>query len=118
MPTNGFEKCWNESIDEAGYTIVNKASDRCYIVSYGRRKTGNILDGAVTVQPSEYYLSIKYLGIVPERYEDFISKTSKGTARKRSIPSRTLFNMMATREGKVIREMKDLMMYLKNKQLI
>ena len=47
MPTNGFEKCWNESIDEAGYTIVNKASGRCYTVSYGRRKTGNILDGTV-----------------------------------------------------------------------
>ena len=118
MPTNGFEKCWNESIDEAGYTIVNKASDRCYIVSYGRRKTGNILDGAVTVQPSEYYLSIKYLGIVPERYEDFISKTSKGTVRQRSIPPRVLFNMMATREDKVLWEMKNLMMYLKNKQLI
>ena len=118
MPTNGFEKCWNESIDEAGYTVVNKASDRCYIVSYGRRKTGDILDGTVTRQPSEYYLSIKYLGIVPERYEDFISKTSKGTARKRSIPSRTLFNMMATREDKVLREMKNLMMCLKNKRLI
>ena len=117
MPTNGFEKCWNESIDEAGYTIVNKASNRCYTVSYGRKKTGNILDGAVTIQPSEYYLSIKYLGIIPERYGDFISKTSRGTARKRSIPPRGLFNMMATREGQVVREMKNLMMYLKNKRL-
>ena len=118
MPTNGFEKCWNESIDEAGYTIINKVSHRCYTVSYGRQKTGNILDGTVTIQPSEYYLSIKYLGIVPERYGDFISKTSKGTARKRSIPPRGLFNMMATREAQVIREMKNLMMYLKNKRLI
>ena len=118
MPANGFEKCWNESIDEAGYTVINKTSGRCYIVSYGRRKTGNILDGAVTGQPSEYYLSIKYLGIIPERYGDFISKTSKGTARKRSIPPRTLFNMMATREDKVLREMKNLMMHLKNKRLI
>ncbi|MCE2395209.1 hypothetical protein J4G02_11540 [Candidatus Poribacteria bacterium] len=117
MPTNGFEECWNESIDEAGYTIINKASDRCYIVSYGRRKTGNILDGTVTRQPSEYYLSIKYLGITPERYGDFISKTSKGTVRKRSIPPRGLFNMIATREDRVIREMKNLMMYLKNKKL-
>ena len=118
MPTNGFGKCWNESIDEAGYTIINKASDRCYIVSYGRRKSGNILEGTVTRQLSEYYLSIKYLGIAPERYGDFISKTSKGTARKRSIPPRMLFNMMVTREDKVIREMKTLMMHLKNKQLI
>ena len=117
VPTNGFEKCWNESIDEAGYTSINKASGRCYTVSYGRKKTGSILDGTVTRQPSEYYLSIKYLGIVPERYEDFISKTSKGVLRKRSIPTRTLFNMMATREDKVIREMKNLMMYLKNKRL-
>ena len=116
-PTNGFEKCWNESIDEAGYTIINKASDRCYIVSYGRRKTGNILDGTVTRQPSEYYLSIKYLGIAPERYGDFISKTSKGTARKRSISSRTLFNMATTREDRVLQEMKNLMMDLKNKLL-
>ena len=118
MPTNGFEECWNESIDEAGYTIINKASDRCYIVSYGRRKTGNILDGTVTRQPSEYYLSIKYLGIVPERYGDFISKTSKGSARKRSLPPRTLFNMMATREDKVLREMKNMMMHLKSKVLV
>ncbi len=118
MPTNGFERCWNESIDEAGYTIINKASNRCYIVSYGRRKTGNILDGAVTRQPSEYYLSIKYLGIAPERYGDFISKTAKGTARQKSIPPRMLFNMMVTREDKVIREMKTLMRHLKNKQLI
>ena len=117
VPTNGFEKCWNESIDEAGYTAINKASGRCYTVSYGRKKTGSILDGTVTRQPSEHYLSIKYLGIVPERYEDFISKTSKGVLRKRSIPTRTLFNMMATREDKVIREMKNLMMYLKNKRL-
>ena len=117
MPTNGFEKCWNESIDEAGYTIINKASGRCYTVSYGRRKSGNILDGTVTRQPSEYYLSIKYLGIVPERYGDFISKTSRGTARKRSVPPRVLFNMMATREDKVIREMKDLMRHLKNQRL-
>ncbi len=118
MPTHGFEKCWNESIDEAGYTIINKASGRCYTVSYGRRKTGNILEDRVTRQPSEYYLSIKYMGIAPERYGDFISKTSRGTARQRSVPPRTLFNMMVTREDKVIREMKNLMMYLKNKGLI
>ena len=117
MPTNGFEKCWNESIDEAGYTIINKASGRCYTVSYGRRKIGAIRDGTVTRQPSEYYLSIKYLGIAPERYSDFISKTSAGTARQRSIPPRVLFNMMVTREDKVIREMKNLMTYLKNKRL-
>ncbi len=118
MPTSGFEECWNESIDEAGYTVVNKASGRCYTISYGRRKTGSILDGTVTGQPSEHYLSIKYLGIAPERYGDFISKTSAGTARKRSIPARTLFNMMATREKKVIQEMKSLVIYLKNKRLI
>ena len=118
MPTNGFEKCWNESIDEAGYTIINKASDRCYTVSYGRRKAGNILDGTMTTHPSEYYLSIKYLGIAPESYGDFISKTSKGTARKRSVPSRVLFNMMAKREAQVIQEMKNLVRYLKSKQLI
>lgn len=118
MPTNGLEKCWNESIDEAGYTIINKPGGRCYTVSYGKRRTGNILDGVVTRQIPEYYLSIKYLGIVPERYRDFISKTSKGTARKRSIPPRMLFSMMATREDTVIREMKSLVRYLRSKQLI
>ena len=118
MPTHGFEKCWNESIDEAGYTVINKTSGRCYTVSYGRRKTGHILDGKATRQPSEYYLSIKYLGIAPERYGDFISKTSKGRARQRSIPPRGLFNMIATRENKVIQEMKSLMRQLKNKGLI
>ena len=118
MPTNGFERCWNESIDEAGYTIINKASGRCYIVSYGRRKTGKILDGTVTGQPLEHYLSIKYLGIAPERYGDFISKTSAGTTRKRNIPPRMLFGMMSTREDKVIQEMKRLVVHLKNKRLI
>ena len=117
IPTHGFEECWNESIDEAGYTIINKASGRCYTVSYGRSKIGDILGDIVTRRPSEHYLSIKYLGIVPERYGDFIFKTSAGTVRRRSLPPRSLFNMMATREDKVIREMKNLMMYLKNKGL-
>ena len=115
MPTNGFEKCWNESIDEVGYTIVNNASGRCYTVSYGRRKTGNILDGKVTGHPSQHYLSIKYLGITPDRYGDFISKTVTGATRKRNISPRVLFGMMSTRENKVIQEMKSLVSHLKSK---
>ena len=115
MPTNGFEKCWNESIDEVGYTIVNNASGRCYTVSYGRRKTGNILDGKVTGQPSEHYLSIKYLGITPDRYGDFISKTSTGATRKRNVSPRMMFGMMSTREDKVIQEMKGLLRHLRSK---
>ena len=115
MPTNGFEKCWNESIDEVGYTIVNNASGRCYTVSYGRRKTGNILDGKVTRQPSEHYLSIKYLGITPDRYGDFISKTSTGATRKRNVPPRVMFGMMSTREDKVLQEMKSLLRHLRSK---
>ena len=115
IPTNGFEKCWNESIDEAGYTIINNASGRCYTVSFGRRKTGNILDSKVTGHPSEHYLSIKYLGIAPDRYGDFISKTSTGTTRKKRVSPRVLFGMMSTREDKVIQEMKSLVRHLKNK---
>lgn len=65
LPQNGFEKCWNETIDEGGYTILNSTSGRGYTVSYGRRETGSIHEGVMTQEGRAHYLSIDYLGVVP-----------------------------------------------------
>ncbi len=108
MPASGFEKCWNETIDEGGYTVVNQKTGRCYTVSYGKRETGNILDGAVTRQDPEYYLSVKYLGITPDRYAE---KTKDVT-----VPA--LFDGLAQKEKEIIREVKDLTVDLRDKRLV
>ena len=47
IPTSGFEKCWNETIDEGGYAIIDKRTGRCYVVSYGKRAVGSILSGKI-----------------------------------------------------------------------
>ena len=45
LPKNGFEKCWNETVDAGGYTVLSHTSGRVYAVSYGRRNTGSIHEG-------------------------------------------------------------------------
>ncbi len=114
VPTGGFEKYWNETIDEGGYAIIDKKTGRCYIVSYGKRETGSILDGKITVEDSEYYLSVKYLGIRPERYERLVNNATK----KKGKASSPLFDMIAKRENEVIKEMKRLILYLQDIILI
>ncbi|MXV78884.1 hypothetical protein F4083_11935 [Candidatus Poribacteria bacterium] len=69
LPKNGFEKCWNESIDKGGYTVLNHTTGRVYAVSYGRQITGNIRQGEIRKEDMEHYLSIEYLGIDPSRAE-------------------------------------------------
>ena len=118
IPANGFEKCWNELIDEGGYTIINEETGRCYTVSYGKRETGNIRDGKVTIQSPAYYLSIKYLGITPKRYGDFAPKASNQGAEKQKEEAPMLFDMVAKKENEIISEMKHLTLYLKSKRLI
>ena len=117
IPANGFEKCWNEAIDEGGYPVINKETGRCYAVSYGKRQTGSILDGKLSIQPREYYLSIKYLGIVSERYGDFASDTSDRRAGVNKAVAPVFFDAVTRRENDVIREMKDLTRYLKSKRM-
>ena len=163
IPADGFEKCWNETIEDGGYTITNKETGRCYTVSYGKRKTGSILDGKVTKQKSQPYVSVKYLGITPGNYGDFALETSNKTAEgnrqnlgeesgkshkfqefarkvlfaaKRAIGTQRAnapaaeaektvipthfnmiprFNMIARKEEEIIKEMKTLTLYLKDK---
>ncbi|MYG08859.1 hypothetical protein F4167_20040, partial [Candidatus Poribacteria bacterium] len=63
LPKNGFEKCWNETVDAGGYTVLSHTSGRVYNVSYGRRNTGSIYEGNITQEEVAHYLSIEYLGI-------------------------------------------------------
>ena len=114
IPTSGFEKCWNETIDEGGYAIIDKRTGRCYVVSYGKRAVGSILSGKITVGDPECYLSVKYLGISPERYE----KPANGTAKIKNKMSSLLFDMISERENEVITEMRKLISYLQDKKLI
>jgi hypothetical protein len=99
LPANGFEKCWNETTDEGGYTTINTTTGRCYTVKYGKRRNGNVLDGKVSVESPQFYLSITYLGITPERYDASAHKISKS-------------------ENQVIREIKDFILYLKKEGLV
>ena len=69
LPQNGFEKCWNESIDEGGYTVLSQKTGRVYSVSYGRKITGSIQNGELKKDDGSYYLSIEYLGVDPSRTE-------------------------------------------------
>ena len=65
LPKNGFEKCWNETVDVGGYTILSQMSGRVYLVSYGRRNTGSIHEGNLTQDEVAHYLAIEYLGMEP-----------------------------------------------------
>ncbi|MCZ6678762.1 MAG: hypothetical protein O7E52_16130 [Candidatus Poribacteria bacterium] len=118
IPANGFEKCWNEIIDEGGYSIINKKSGRCYTVIYGTRATGSILEGRVTRQEPEYYLSIKYLGITPEAYGGFAADTSNHAMDKKQGVMPPRVDIIAQMENAVICEMKSIISYLKTKRLI
>lgn len=137
IPDDGFERCWNETIDEGGYTIISKKTSRCYTVSYGIKATGSILDGKITKQDAEYYLSIKYLGVISESYAASAPTVSDKRAEemRESVPSKlrlflstllflnkenppSFFDAIAQKENEVVGEMKNLTLFLKNKQLI
>ena len=129
IPTNGFEKCWNETIDEGGYAIIDKKTSRCYVVSYGKRAGGSILGGKITVEDPEYYLSVKYLGISPSKYEKLPVDTAKGKnqvnsllfnifAKRKNKVNSLLFNILAKREDEIIREMKKIILYMHDQKSI
>lgn len=129
IPTNGFEKCWNETIDEGGYAIIDKKTSRCYVVSYGKRAVGSILGGKITVGDPEYYLSVKYLGISPSKYEKLPVDTAKGKnqvksllfnifAKRKNKVNSLLFNILAKREDEIIREMKKIILYMHDQKSI
>ena len=114
IPTGGFERCWNETIAEGGYAIIDKKTRRCYIISYGKKEVGSILGSKITIQDSEHYLSVKYLGISPQRYE----RLTNDAAKRKNKVSPPLFNMITKRENEIIKEMKRLILYLQDKTLI
>ncbi len=121
LPKNGFEKCWNESIDEGGYTVLNQTSGRVYAVSYGRKITGSIHEGNINKDNGNQYFSIEYLGIDPcrsaaprfpvpaEEQRSFFDRLF----RREPIPS--FYNQLIQTETQVIDEMKTLAQHCKDK---
>ncbi|MDE0016635.1 MAG: hypothetical protein OXU51_10635 [Candidatus Poribacteria bacterium] len=121
LPKNGFEKCWNESIDAGGYTVLSHTSGRIYNVSYGRRNRGSIHEGDITEAEVAHYLSIEYLGIEPSRASVSHSGIPAGAQRSffdrlfNRHPTPPLFNHLMKTEGQVISEMKILAQHCKEK---
>ena len=121
LPTNGFEKCWNETVDAGGYTVLSHISGRVYAVSYGRRNTGSIHEGDITEAEVAHYLSIEYLGIeasrtgpshfgIPARaQQSFFDRLFN----RQPVPP--LFNHLMKTEVQVISEMKTLAQHCKEK---
>ncbi len=124
LPENGFEKCWNEAVDVGGYTVLNQKSGRVYMVSYGRRSTGNIHEGTVTKGETGHYFSIEYLGIEPSRIATWhFELPSQGQPtffqwlfNKQPVPP--FFSELMKTEGQIIAEMKTLARHCKEKLAI
>ena len=124
LPENGFEKCWNESVDMGGYTILSRMTGRVYTVSYGRRNTGSIHEGKITQKGVAHYLSIEYLGIDPARVgnsrfgmpvhvqQSFFEKLFN----RQPLPPH--FSQLMRTEAQIIAEMKTLARYCKERLAI
>ena len=121
LPKDGFEKCWNETVDLGGYTVLSQMSGRVYAVSYGRRNTGSIHEENITQEKVAHYLSIEYLGIEPSRADT--SHIGILAEAQRSFfdrllnrqPMPPLFNHLIKTEAHVISEMKILARHCKEK---
>ena len=121
LPKNGFEKCWNETVDAGGYTVLSHTSGRVYAVSYGRRNTGSIHEGSITEEAVTHYLSIEYLGIEPSRAN--VSHSGIPAHAQRSFfdrlfnrqPIPPLFSHLIKTESQVIAEMKTLAQHCNEK---
>ena len=110
IPINGFENCWNESISQAGYTVVNQKTGRCYAVSYQTKNRGQILDGKESIQQAEHLLSIRYLGLDnPNRLR---------TGYHDSDASDSILDVTAKKERQIIEEIKKLVVLLKANYLV
>ena len=121
LPNNGFEKCWNETVDVGGYTVLSQISGRVYAVSYGRRNTGSIHEGDITEAAVAHSLSIEYLGIEPSRAgtsHSGIPAYAQQSFFDRLFnrhPVPPLFNHLMKTEAQVISEMKTLARHCKEK---
>ena len=124
LPHNGFEKCWNESIDVGGYTILNHTTGRVYAVSYGRKITGNVQDGKIQKDAGSHFFSIEYLGIEPSRAETSRFEVPVEAQRKfldklfgrQSVPP--FYSQLIQTESQVIEDMKTLARHCKEKLAI
>jgi len=117
IPTNGFDECWNEVSSQAGYTVVNQQTGRCYTVSYQTQKKGQILDGHETIQKPEHCLLIQYLGLSSlGQLETELRNDRSDHGSGNGYPS--LLEIASQREIQIIQEMKSLISYLKTKHLI
>ena len=121
LPKNGFEKCWNETVDVGGYTILSQMSGRVYLVSYGRRNTGSIHEGNLTQDEVAHYLAIEYLGMEPacigtSRFGEPLHVQQGFFERLFSRqPVPPIFSQLMQTEAQVIAEMKILARYCKEK---
>ena len=121
LPKNGFEKCWNEIVEEGGYTVLNQMSGRVYAVNYGRRSTGSIHEGNITGEGIAHYFSIDYLGIEPTRTMTLPFKLPSQAQRTffdrlfNRHPMPPFFSQLMQTETRVIAEMKTLARYCKEK---
>ena len=121
LPKHGFERCWNETVDAGGYTVLNQRSGRVYAVNYGRRSTGNIHEGNITDEGTVHYFSIEYLGIEPSRittwHFEFPSQAQltffQWLFNKQPVPP--FFSELMKTQGQIIAEMKTLARYCKEK---
>ena len=121
LPKHGFERCWNETVDAGGYTVLNQRSGRVYAVNYGRRSTGNIHEGNITDEGTVHYFSIEYLGIEPSRittwHFEFPSQAQptffQWLFNKQPVPP--FFSELMRTQAQIIAEMKTLARYCKEK---
>ena len=124
LPKNGFEKCWNETVDVGGYTILSRMSGRVYTVNYGRRGTGSIHEGNITNEGTAHYFSIEYLGVEPGRVGNSLIEVPDHVQRgffdrlfnRQPVPP--FFNRLVQTETQVIAEMKMLARHCKEKLAI
>ena len=124
LPENGFEKCWNETVDMGGYTILSRMTGRVYTVSYGRRNTGSIHEGNITETGVEHYLSIEYLGIDPARVGN--SRFEVPTHVRPGFfdrlfsrqPLPPFFSQLMRTEAQIVAELKTLARYCKERLAI
>ena len=65
---------------------------RCYTASLGSRKVGSIHNSKVSTEPSRYYVSIKYLGIVPTRF------SGKSDSKEIYSEIKEIFNLLKSKD--------------------
>ena len=124
LPTNGFEKCWNETIDVGGYTILSRMSGKVYTVNYGRRGTGSIHEGEIAQEGTAHYFSIEYLGVEAGRVGNSLFGVPAQVQRgffdrlfnRQPVPP--FFNRLVQTETQIIAEMKMLARHCKEKLAI